>query len=538
MKKNIYLVLAIIIYFPILSFGQNISFKIQKSEIFKDEIKESQIVISEDDGNGGVLMVRSYNGNGISPNTGYYFEHYDSNLKLIKEFQLETNTPTFQKNKNILGFYFSQSKIFIADILFDLKEKAFVCSMTIVDFNDFKSTKEELFRITKDEIKKLGLFSLTPTYKNNAYDKFINEDKNIGIKMGVNNDKTAFSILMDFNSEDSETFKLLLFDNQMNLKFDKVFKRNIKDSKFEFQNLEVSNDGNIIYLLGKVFTDEKREKNVGGKYQFELTKITKESEKTKVIDVDEHFVKSLKTVVQDEKLISIGFYSDEKDNRYKGICYFELNPDNLELKTKKINHFTDQFIIDKYGESKPKELKDLIFKEILILENKDIVFNAEESYILSNGYGSGGIGGVGGIGGGQTFYNFSDIVSIKLDEKGNLIWARNINKTQTETIENISFISNTSTLINSKVLFFINASEKIKNLDNSRIEFRDTRKNKYNLNLVRVNENGDSDYQKILDDEENEVPFMVANGIKSGNSVFFLGRKGIKKQLLKVSFLD
>jgi hypothetical protein len=126
------------------------------------------------------------------------------------------------------------------------------------------------------------------------------------------------------------------------------------------------------------------------------------------------------------------------------------------------------------------------------------------------------------------------VVSIKIDEEGNLLWARNINKRQNGD-EVDSFVSYTSTLINNHVYFFINASDKIKNLENNRIEFRDTRKNKYNLNLIRINQNGDFDYQEILDDEENEVPFMVSYGIKSGNSVFFLGRKGTKKQLLKVS---
>lgn len=115
-----------------------------------------------------------------------------------------------------------------------------------------------------------------------------------------------------------------------------------------------------------------------------------------------------------------------------------------------------------------------------------------------------------------------------------MLWARNINKRQTGD-EVDSFVSYTSTLINNEVYFFLNASEKIKDLENNRIEFRDTRKNKYNLNLIRINEKGDFDYQEILDDEENEVPFMVSNGIKSGNSVLFLGRKGTNKQLLKVS---
>jgi len=81
------------------------------------------------------------------------------------------------------------------------------------------------------------------------------------------------------------------------------------------------------------------------------------------------------------------------------------------------------------------------------------------------------------------------------------------------------------------VFFFINAKEKIREISNNRIQFKGIG----NLNLIRINIKGDFEYQKILDDEENEVPFMVSNVIKSGNSVFFLGRKGSTKQLLKVT---
>ncbi|MFC6877304.1 hypothetical protein ACFQZF_02895 [Flavobacterium myungsuense] len=81
------------------------------------------------------------------------------------------------------------------------------------------------------------------------------------------------------------------------------------------------------------------------------------------------------------------------------------------------------------------------------------------------------------------------------------------------------------------MFFFINTKEKIKDISNNRIDFKGVR----NLNVIQISKNGDFEYQKILDEIENEVPFMVSNGIKSGNSIFFLGRKENKKQLLKVT---
>lgn len=158
--------------------------------------------------------------------------------------------------------------------------------------------------------------------------------------------------------------------------------------------------------------------------------------------------------------------------------------------------------------------------------------NAEEAYISISQ--SAGVNGMSG--GGQTYYNFNDIISLELNPEGELIWARNINKDQSTAIdENAFFISYTSTILNDKTYFFINAKDKIKKLKDDRIEFGQTNKNKSNLNLIRLDSNGNFDYQEILDDEENTVPFMVAKGIVIENSLYFLGRKGKDKQLLKIT---
>ena len=141
-----------------------------------------------------------------------------------------------------------------------------------------------------------------------------------------------------------------------------------------------------------------------------------------------------------------------------------------------------------------------------------------------------------GNGGGywRTIYHYDDIVSARINPSGEIIWARNINKRQSTSGDD-SYISYTSTAVNNDAYFFINTGEKVKKLRNDRIQFGQTSTKKSNLNIIRVNQNGDFDYQEILDDKDNEVPFMVSNGVLSGDSVFFIGRKGKKKQLLKVT---
>lgn len=515
MKKN--LLCFAFALLSTISFAQQIPFKIQKSDVFKDEYKHSSISLVEDDGKGGVIIIRSYAGGAFSSGIGYYFEHYDADLKLIKDYEYELKYSKAIKQSSVLGIIMDDDKVNIIDFVYEKDQKAYICSALSSNIDNFNFTKTELFRINSEEIKQFGFFSSAGF------------DGDSGANMIINEDKSAFAITVDIKDKNAETHRLFLFDKSLNKNIDHTFKRDIKDKKFKYENIDVSKDGKTIYLLGKVYTDEKKNKKEGGKYQYELTRVTNNSEKTQVFDTEEHFAASLQTIIFEDRLTCIGFYSDKKDYRFKGICYFELNPTTLDVKKSKYNPFTEQFIIDKYGKEKDKELKNLDFRKIIIAQNGDILFNAEEYYMTSHYMATPNGGGTW-----RYIFHYDDIVSARINPNGEIVWARNINKRQSTSGDN-SYISYTSTAVGNDAYFFINAGEKVKKLSNDRIQFGQTSAKKSNLNVIRVNEKGDFDYQEILDDKDNEVPFMVSNGILSGDSVFFIGRKGKKKQILKVT---
>jgi hypothetical protein len=548
--------LSFYLIFALLSnqlFCQNIPFKLEKSEEFKDDIKKSNIVLTETNESGNTLIVRSYNDNGLSNYSGFYIEHVDSNLKIQKTFDFEMKHPNYQKNNIVLGIYSLKNEVKIIEFYYDLKEKSYVCQANIIT-DDFQTSKKELFRIPKDKMKETGTISIEKEFfnrtkgnwandnsgeiksendisKNSSFfeisldgkSEISNDQKGSDIVMTVNENKGAFAIAIDYNSEDKEFVKLYLFDNELNKKIDTDFEREIKDKNYKLENIQVSPDGKAISLLAKSYLDTQKEKKEGGKYLFEITKITAESQKSQFIDTHENFVASLKSVFHNNEIICLGFYSDIKDYRFKGICYYKLNFNSLEILQTKYNLFTEQFMVDKYGEDKDKALKFLTFKKIFFSKNDDLILNAQEEYLT-------------GDTNNRTYFNYDDIVATKLDPEGNLLWARNINKRQAiPSYEDGSFISYTSFINDNFSYFFINTGEKIKKIKNDRIEFGQIRKNKSNLNVIRINVNGDFDYEEILDDENSSVPFMVSKGAIINNSVLFLGRKGTKKQLLKVN---
>lgn len=540
--------------FSISSFAQNIPFKLEKSEEFKDDVKKSNIVLTETNENGSILIVRSYNDNGMSNYSGFYIEHIDANLKIQKTFDFEMKHPNYQKNNIVLGIYSLKNEVKIIEFYYDLKDKSYVCQANIIT-DDFQTSKKELFRIAREKMKETGTISIEKEFfnrtkgnwandnsgeiksendisKNSSFFEFSwdnksemsKDEKGSDIIMTVNENKSAFAIAIDYNSENKEFVKLYLFDNELNKKMETDFKREIKDRDYKLENIQVSPDGNAISLLAKNYSEVQKAKKEGGKYVFEITKITAESQKSQFLGTNENFVGSLKSVFHNNEIICLGFYSDIKDYRFKGICYFKLNFNSLEISQTKYNLFTEQFMVDKYGENKDKSLKFLTIKKIFFSKNDDLIFNAQEEYTTSD-YNSN-----------RTYFSYDDIVAAKLDSKGNVLWARNINKSQVvPSYEDESFISYTSLMNDNFSFFFINTGEKINKIKNDRIEFGQIRKNKSNLNVIRINQNGDFDYQEILDDENSSVPFMVSKGAIINDSVLFLGRKGSTKQLLKVS---
>jgi len=537
-----------VIFFALLSFSlfsQNVPVKTHKSTLFEDDFKKSILVLGEKTQENEIILVRSYKASAISPLNGFYIEKYDANLKLLKEFELKMKHPLSEKNNLVLGVFYANKKVNIIEIYFDLKEKTYICRNNIVDDN-FNLTTKELFRITKEKMKELGSFNLqqkffeannknlpdvnsgnfnTSTDRVLSFSFFGNSTKprvyNSDISIVINENRTSYSIILDYKNPEQEGFLLYLFNAESEQLFFKEELIQSKEKNYVLQNFQVSEDGKSVFILAKNYNNKVKKLN----YSFELSQISASETKTKTIEIEDKFIKSLKLNFHNNSIYCIGFYSEKSYEDNDGLCFFKFNKANLESEKVKFSKFTDQFIQDKFGKETDKDIKDLKIKTILF-ENDAIILNAEEEYEYTNNSPNSN---------GAVTYVFNDIVSAKLNTDGDLIWSRNINKKQSYTYSDDSYISYFSTIKNGSSYVFINASEKIKELKNERVEFKDVNPNKANLYLLIIDSSGNFTYQLLLNEDQIEVPFSVSKGILIDDSCYFIGRKGKKKQLLKVT---
>lgn len=382
MKK--YFILLFFYFLSSIFYAQHIPFTIQKSEVLKDETVKSSIVITEKYNEKDLLIVRSYNNNGLGLNEGFIIEKYDSNLKRIKEFDFNSKHPTSEKYNIVIGAFTIQNNIVIVETFFDLNRKAYICEANIIS-NDFKISKKELFSFSKEDIKDFGTFSLQDKFYSKAnfiwtndnsgdigpelqtgltdrIDNFTNSD----ITLVVNKTKSAFAIAVNFKGEKTAAIKLFVFDTKLNKNFETVFSKETKDKKYFFKNIQISDDGKNLFVVAKSYPNELKNKKTGGKYVFELSKINATSQKTKEINPNDHFIGSLKIFLQNDTLICLGFYSDSGDFKYTGIGYFSLNSESLDFNNTKYNPFSKQFLMDKYGDKKPKALNNIAFRNVFV----------------------------------------------------------------------------------------------------------------------------------------------------------------------------
>jgi len=245
MKKLSILITLLILQ---ISYSQEIPFQIKKSEMFTDKYRNSTISDIIEDENGGFVLIRPYAGSMFNKKTGYYFEHYDENLKLLSDYDFPINYSDVIKQSSVLGIVSNEKEIHIIDFIYNNDEKAYICSANTAKFTDFQFNKKELFRINSDEIKNFSFFRI-------FHSGF---DKNSGALLIPNEEGTAFAISVDIKDNKNETHKIYLFDNYLNEKINHTFKRDIKDKHFSYENVVISDEGNTLYLLGKAYTEEKK----------------------------------------------------------------------------------------------------------------------------------------------------------------------------------------------------------------------------------------------------------------------------------------
>ncbi len=252
------------------------------------------------------------------------------------------------------------------------------------------------------------------------------------VALTVLNKEENYNTVRVYSSEDES----LIFEKKFQNK-DKVY--------YIHDDLFISDDG-IAYSLGKNYF-KKQSIEDQANYHFLLNKISKNETTHLKIDLGtKHFINTLQIKEYNGKLNLLGFYSNIQDiaptsrvqkgygsignNFIKGGCSFVINADNLEVISENNSPFPSKVYNDLYGQSKAKKgaLKNKeirnFYVDYVISDGKGGTYITAEQFYIQIVYSTDGNGNTTT----RKVPHYDDIIILKYDKDGELLWGRSIYK--------------------------------------------------------------------------------------------------------------
>ena len=512
MKNIIFLLFSISFCLSIASQNDSINVTLEKSEVFKEK-KSSVLKTIYKDEQHNLYTVRL-----LESGKSLLIDVFDKELQ--KQNSYEHNVA---KRHEIAGGFLNNNTLGYIEYFNNKKEKKTEAFLYTSSKDKFDFSKKKIFEVSSDRYPSFfkTLFSSSK----------IDSDFKGNMSFSKSGKYTVFNI--DSSDKKNEHHSIIVFDENYNKLWEKEFELPYDDVNFHLQDVKVSDNGEV-FVLGKVF--QKKNKKKGGNYHYELFKIEKGKVNSKQILVKDHFIATLELdFMKDDTLSCIGFYSNKNENRFKGVCSFIFKSEDVSIKNSVFSPFTEQFLIDKYGKSKDKELRNIKFKNVSYPKEGGMIITAEEFFITTT-YMHTQYGGYTKIS-----YNFDDIIILKLNNQGELVWARNINKSQTAGYFSDPLMSFGTAQYNNYEYLILNAHKKMGELSGGRIKFREsflwkaTKKNT-NLYIAKFNSEGDFVYKTLLSNKDEAAPFNCRFIEQvSENELILYGQRRSKKQFLKIT---
>ncbi|MGB1042069.1 MAG: hypothetical protein ACPGU6_01630 [Tenacibaculum sp.] len=514
MKRLSFLFLLLVLSIKTYSQEGAINVTLEKSELFKEKKSSVLNTIYKDDLN-NLYTIRT-----LESGKSLLIDVFDKNLKKVNSLEHK-----IEKKHRVSGGFFNQKTLGFVEYFTNKKEKKIEAFLYTSSKDKLSFSKKKIFEVDNDRYPSFfeSVFSASK----------IDKDFQGNMSFSESGKYNVFNI--DSSDKKNEHHSIKVFDENFDKLWEKEFELPYTDKRFKLQDVKVSDEGDV-FVLGKVHPKKKKKKKKGGNYHYELFKITKTSVSSTKISVEDHFVATLELGFTPENKIScIGFYSNKNENRFKGVCSFIITPENIAIENSVFSPFTEQFLTDKYGKSKDKELRNITFKNVSYPNDGGMIITAEEFFITST-YVYTQYGGYTKIS-----YNFDDIITLKLDDKGKLLWARNINKAQTSGYFSDPLMSFGTAQYNNNEYLILNAHKKMGELSGGRIKFRESflwkaTKNNTKLYIVKFDKEGDFVYKTLLTNKEEETPFNCRFIEQvSENELILYGQRKKKKQFLKIT---
>ena len=424
-----------------------------------------------------------------------------------KEILIDIFNDKLEK-KGSISFEKNRKETYIGDFKFNDEVRVFTESypernilvINCYNFNISSKTKEKK-EILKSKIDaKHILFSI---------------DKSNSISASLNS--KYFSTISHINHDGKIHFNVNVFDsNDFKLIYNKKYERQ-ESQKYSIYETITSNDKDV-YILGKSYFNPEKPTVINFKDpHYILDNISSLGSKNLKINPSNKHLKSLKPFLIGNNINIYGFYSEKKIGQIKGVFNFSVEKKNLKINNESFENLPKKVYEDMLGakkSDKAKELKNFNLNYI-IKDNEDSIYLlAEEFYRTSSQQGG-------------SFPHYDDIIIVKINNKGQILWGRNIVKRDNYTNYN-AFLDKGNSLH-----ILLNSGKKLSLKNDGRVKVNQgvfESSSLYDISFTP--KEGNFNFQKIQDNKDNT--HYLPNYGEFVNGKFIMPNKS-KKELKLMS---
>ena len=238
------------------------------------------------------------------------------------------------------------------------------------------------------------------------------------------------AIATDNIKKNANSYNVYVYDAKtLQLSYEKKYFEN-PDSFFKSFDMSIDDNGDI-YAVGKEYKEGKREKKgENPNYNIVLHKISAANVASNRIELNENqHIADLKIIPKANSIHLYGFYSKEYAGKISGLNKITVNKNNLQEYNMQQTSLpetvlTDLYTVEKAENKKDKDLTNYYLDYVIEDEQGNITLLAEKFY-LTQTYVSNGINGGGHW---VTHYHYDNILVIRINSAGNLVWGRSIFK--------------------------------------------------------------------------------------------------------------
>lgn len=281
-------------------------------------------------------------------------------------------------------------------------------------------------------------------------------------KFKLSSDSSLFLIYQEFpfdrNSAESFHFKAIKTD--LELLWEKRLELPYGEEAFEITDYNLDEFGNIYMLSGTI---QKKQKNARiseslRKKKYGLLSYDWRANKLTEFDVDlgNKWIISVTSGIAPNGDICIGgFYSNNQFFTIAGTFFFSLDAVTKQVKAKGLMAFSTEFLSNFMSErriNKGKELSNFYFDHLILNDDGSALMVAEQFNVTQRQMQDPATGR-------QivtNFYNFDDIIAIKVNSNGSIKWGQRIPKEQSTTEDLSAYSSYAFTELDDQVHFFFN----------------------------------------------------------------------------------